>query len=87
MTMLTTPAGCVAHASIASTRTWQKPSRHRSLGPRFRFYDLVRGAAVEWRRTHAVWTLIDEGTLVAESPEAILDRTWLLVTQSMKEAA
>jgi len=59
----------------------------RSLGPRFRFYDLVRGAAVEWRRTHAVWTLIDEGILVAESPEAILDRTWLLVTQSMKEAA
>ncbi len=54
---------------------------------RFGFYDLVRGAAVEWRRAHAVWTLIDEGTIIAESREAILDRFWLLAPGNMKEAA
>ncbi|MGN6303628.1 MAG: hypothetical protein ACTHNH_02345 [Mesorhizobium sp.] len=54
----------------------------RALGSRFRFHDLVRGAEVSWRRFHAVWSLIDDGVLLAEDQEAIIDRSWLRTAQT-----
>jgi hypothetical protein len=64
-----------------------REARHalRALGNRFRFHNLIRGAEIEWRRSHAIWALIDDGVLVAEEPGAIIDRSWLRVAAASKE--